>query len=66
MNPHDLMEVAHALAESGHAPPMPTYQRSDVRDHIASAEFAIRQFGQAAVDARRSLVAHALFRQRPL
>ena len=78
MNPHDLMEVAHALAESGHAPPMqasqeadyaldtPTYQRSDVRDHIASAELAIRQFGQAAVDARRSLVAHVLFRQRPL
>ena len=28
-------------------------------------ELAIRQFGRASVDARRNLVAHVLFRQRP-
>ena len=42
----------------------PTYQKSDVRDHIASVELAIRQFEQAAVDARRAFAAHVLFRQR--
>ena len=152
MNPHDLMEVAHALAESGHAPPtqarlrravstayyamfhclaasaadlfigtvrspawhrtyralehgrarsacrqaqtMPefpveirdfakafvelqmarqeadyaldtaAYRKSDVPGYIVSAEIAIRQFEQAAKDARRGFVAHVLFRQR--
>ena len=42
----------------------PTYQKSDVRDLIASAELAIGLFEQAAVDARRGFVAHVLFRQR--
>ena len=42
----------------------PAYQKSDVRDHIASVELAIRQFEQAAVDARRAFAAHTLFRQR--
>ena len=152
MNPHELMEVARALAESGHAPPTqarlrravstayyamfhclaasaadlfigternpawhrtyralehgrarsacrqaqtmrefpaeirdfaeafvvlqierqkadyaldtPTYQKSDVRDHIASAEQVIGRFEQADMAARRAFAAHVLFRQR--
>ena len=40
------------------------YERSNVQDQVASAGLAIRQFGQAAVDARRGFAAHVLFRQR--
>ena len=61
-----FVALQKARQEADYALDTPAYQRSDVRDHIASAELAIRQFGQAAVDARRSLVAHVLFRQRPL
>ena len=48
----------------GYALDTPTYQKSDVRDHIASAYLTIVQFKQAAVDANRGFVAHVLFRQR--
>ena len=61
-----FVALQKARQEADYALNTPAYQRSDVRDQIASAELAIRQFGQAAVDARRSLVAHVLFRQRPL
>ena len=40
------------------------YQKSEVLEHVDSAEFAIRQFEQADIDARRGFVAHVLFRQR--
>ena len=50
--------------QADYALDMPAYQKSDVRDHIASAELAIGRFEQAAVDARRGFVAHVLFRQR--
>ena len=50
--------------EADYALDTPTYQKSDVRDHIASASLAIVQFEQAAVDAKRGFVAHVLFRQR--
>lgn len=39
----------------------PAYQQSDVLGYIVSAELAIRQLEQAAVDARRGFVAHVLF-----
>ena len=40
------------------------YQKSDVLEHVTSAELAIRQFEQADVDARRGFAVHVLFRQR--
>ena len=60
-----FVALQKARQEADYALDTATYQKSDVWDHIASAELAIRQFGQAAVDAKRSLVAHVLFRQRP-
>ena len=42
----------------------PNHQKSDVRDHIASAEQAISRFEQANVEAKRGFAAHVLFRQR--
>ena len=60
-----FVALQKARQEADYAQDTATHQKSDVRDHIASAELAIRQFGQAAVDAKRSLVAHVLFRQRP-
>ena len=53
-----------ARQEADYALDTPAYQQSDVVGYIVSAEIAIRQFEQAAVDARRSFVAHVLFRQR--
>ena len=41
------------------------YQKSEVLEHVDSAELAIRQFEQADMDARRGFAAHVLFRQRP-
>ena len=61
-----FVALQRARQEADYALDTPAYRKSDVRDHIASAELAIRQFGQAAVDAKRGLVAHVLFRQRPL
>ena len=40
------------------------YQKSEVLEHVDSAELAIRQFEQADIDARRGFAAHVLFRQR--
>ena len=40
------------------------YRKSDVLEHIASAERAIRQLTQADIHARRDFAAHVLFRQR--
>ena len=53
-----------ARQEADYAQDTPAYQQSDVLGYIVSAEIAIRQFEQAAVDARRNFVAHVLFRQR--
>ena len=53
-----------ARQEADYALDAPAYQKSDVLGYMASAEIAVRQFEQAAVDARRSFVAHVLFRQR--
>ena len=61
-----FVTLQKARQEADYALDTPTYQKSDVWDHIASADLAIRQFGQVAVDAKRSFVAHVLFRQRPL
>ena len=41
------------------------YQKSEVLEHVDSAELAIRQFEQADMDVRRGFAAHVLFRQRP-
>ena len=40
------------------------YRKSDVLGRIFSIELAISQFERADVEARRSFVAHVLFRQR--
>lgn len=53
-----------ARQEADYALDTPTYQQSNVLGQIASAELAIRQFEQTDMDAKRSFVAHALFRQR--
>ena len=59
-----FVTLQRARQEADYALDTPTYQQSDVLGHIMSAELAIRQLEQAAVDARRGFVAHVLFRQR--
>ena len=56
--------TGRARQEADYALGTPAYQQSDVLGYIVSAELAIRQLEQAAVDARRGFVAHVLFRQR--
>ena len=59
-----FVELQKARQEADYALDTLTYQQSDVLGQIASAELAIRQFEQADMYAKRSFVAHALFRQR--
>ena len=59
-----FVALQKARQEADYALDTPTFQQSDVLGYVLSAELAIRQFEQAAVDARRGFVAHVLFRQR--
>ena len=61
-----FVELQKARQEADYALDTPAYQKSDVLGQIVSAELAIREFEQAAMDAKRGFVAHVLFRQRPL
>ena len=59
-----FVALQKARQEADYALDTPAYQKSDVLGYIVSAELAIRQFEQAAMDARRGFVAHVLFRPR--
>ena len=59
-----FVALQEARQEADYALDTPAYEQSDVLGSIASAELAIRQFEQAAMDARRAFAAHVLFRQR--
>ena len=59
-----FVALQKARQEADYAQDTPAYQQSDVLGYIVSAELAIRQFEQAAMDVRRGFVAHVLFRQR--
>ena len=59
-----FVALQKARQEADYALDTPALQQSDVLGYIVSAELAIRQFEQAAVDGRRGFVAHVLFRQR--
>ena len=70
--PEEIRDFAEAFTalqkarqEADYALDTDVYRKSDVRDHIASAEFAISRFEQADIVAKRGFVAHVLFRQRP-
>ena len=59
-----FVALQKARQEADYALDTPAFQQFDVLGYIVSGELAIRQFEQAAVDARRGFVAHVLFRQR--
>ena len=60
-----FVALQKARQEADYSLDTPAYQRSDVRDLIASAEIAISRFEQADVTARCAFAAHVMFRQRP-
>ena len=60
-----FVALQKARQEADYSLDTPAYQRSDVRDLIASAELAISRFEQADVTARCAFAAHVMFRQRP-
>ena len=62
--PPTQARLRRAVSTAYYALDTPAYEQSDVLGSIASAELAIRQFEQAAMDARRAFAAHVLFRQR--
>ena len=61
-----FVALQKARQEADYSLDTPACQRSDVRDHIASAELAIGRFEQADGTARCAFAAHVLFRQRSL
>ena len=59
-----FVELQKARQQADYALDTDAYRKSDVLEHIDSAERAISRFEQADADARRGFAAHVLFRQR--